>query len=196
MVGDLTGNWWAFVLQGVLAIGVGIATFVAPGVSLAAFIGVFAVYAFLTGAFEIVGGFTMANGPKWSLVLGGIASIALGVLTVISPDSTALAVTLLAGIWAVATGFAQAVAAYLLGSMRNTCLLGLSGIVSVLFGVFLIAAPGDGVLAVLWLIGFYAIFAGVTAIGFGLRLRGLSGDISELDSELSGSTTSTTAASQ
>ena len=196
MVRDLTGNWWAFVLQGVLAIGVGIATFVAPGVSLAAFIAVFAVYAFLTGAFEIVGGFTMANGPKWSLVLGGIASIALGVLTVISPDSTALAVTLLAGIWAVATGFAQAVSAYLLGSMRNTWLLGLSGIVSVLFGVFLIAAPGDGVLAVLWLIGFYAIFAGVTAIGFGLRLRGLSGDISELDSELSGSTTSTTAASQ
>jgi uncharacterized membrane protein HdeD (DUF308 family) len=186
MVRDLTQNWWAFVLQGVLAIAIGIATFVVPGPSLAAFITVFAVYAIVTGVFEIVGGFSMSNGPKWSLVIGGIAAIAVGVLTFSQPNNTALAVTLLVGIFAVATGVAQVVAAYALGSMRNTWLLGLSGVISVAFGVLLIAAPGDGVLAVLWLIGFYAILAGITSIAFGLRLRSFHGDISKLEQEFKG----------
>lgn len=191
MVRNLTRNWWTFVLQGVLAIAVGIGTFVVPGVSLAAFITVFAIYAFATGVFQIAAGFSMAGGPKWSLVLGGVASIVLAVLTVYSPGSTAVAVTLFVGIWGIVTGVAQAAAAYMLGSMRNSWLLALSGIVSVVFGVFLIASPGDGVLAVLWLIGYYAIFAGITAIAFGLRLRNVDGDISKLESELTGASSAT-----
>ena len=47
----------------------------------------------------------------------------------------------------------------------------LSGIVSIVFGAFLIVAPGDGALAVLFLIGFYALFAGVMYVAIGLRLR-------------------------
>jgi uncharacterized membrane protein HdeD (DUF308 family) len=189
VVTELTRNWWAFVLQGVVAVAVGIATFVVPDVSLTAFIAVFAAYAFVIGIFEIAGGLSMATGPKWSLVLGGIASIAIGVLTFANPGNTALAVTLLVGIWAVATGVAQVAAANLLGTMSTTVLLALSGIASVIFGVLLIAAPGQGVLAVLWLIGFYAIFAGTTMIGFGLRLRSVNNDVSQLKSELAGATT-------
>jgi uncharacterized membrane protein HdeD (DUF308 family) len=191
MVGSLVRNWWAFVLQGVLAIGVGVAAFAVPGATLAAFLVVFGTYAIVGGAFEIAGGFTMPNGPKWSLVLGGIASIAVGAITFASPASTAVAATLVVGIFAIAVGVARTSAAYTLGRLSNTWLLGLSGIVSVAFGVLLIAAPGDGVLAVLWLIGYYAIFAGITAIAFGLRLRGVGQDVESLESKLSASSTTT-----
>jgi uncharacterized membrane protein HdeD (DUF308 family) len=191
MVGSLVRNWWAFVLQGVLAIGVGVAAFAVPGATLAAFLVVFGTYAIVGGAFEIAGGFTMPNGPKWSLVLGGIASIAVGAITFASPASTAVAATLVVGIYAIAVGVARTSAAYTLGRLSNTWLLGLSGIVSVAFGVLLIAAPGDGVLAVLWLIGYYAIFAGITAIAFGLRLRGVGQDVESLESKLSASSTTT-----
>jgi uncharacterized membrane protein HdeD (DUF308 family) len=44
-------------------------------------------------------------------------------------------------------------------------------VISVIFGVYLVVAPGTGVLAVLWLIGFYAIFAGVLYVAEGLRHR-------------------------
>jgi uncharacterized membrane protein HdeD (DUF308 family) len=186
MARDLTRNWWAFVLQGVLAVGIGIATFVVPQPSLAAFIAVFAAFAIVTGVFEIVAGFSMNDGPKWSLVLGGVAGIAIGVLTVNSPNNTALAVTLLVGIYAVATGVSQISAAYTLGNVGNTWLLGLAGVISVAFGVYLIASPGDGVLAVLWLIGLYAIFAGILSIAFGLKLRSFQGDVSKLEAELKG----------
>ena len=50
----------------------------------------------------------------------------------------------------------------------------LSGIVSVVFGIYLIVAPGDGALAVIYVIGFYALFAGVTYFAMGLQLRSLN----------------------
>lgn len=186
MVRNFIKDWWAFVLQGVLAIAVGVAAFVVPGPTLAAFIAVFAAYAVVTGVFELAAGFNMPGGTKWSLVAGGIAGIAVGVLAVFSPASTAVAVTLLVGIYSIATGVARTAAANILGNFRANWLLGLSGIVSVLFGVLLIAAPGEGVLAVLWLIGFYAIFAGIMAIAFGLQLRGVDKGVSRIEKALTG----------
>ena len=198
MVGNLIRSWWTFVVQGVLAIGVGVAAFVVPAPTLAAFLAVFGAYAIVSGVFEVAGGFSMSNSPKWSLVLGGIASIVVGAITFASPASTAVAATLIVGIYAIAIGVGRVSAAYTLGRLGNSWLLGLAGIVSVAFGVLLIAAPGEGVLAVLWLIGYYAIFAGIMSIAFGLRLRGVGQDVSSLESKLnrtSGTTSDTTAAS-
>jgi uncharacterized membrane protein HdeD (DUF308 family) len=51
----------------------------------------------------------------------------------------------------------------------------LSGIVAIAFGAFLlISPPATGVLAVLWLIAYYALFAGVMYVAIGLRLRGVN----------------------
>ena len=184
MMKDLVKRWWVFVLQGALAIGVGVAAFVVPGATLAAFIAVFAAYAIVSGVLAIVAGLSMTKGPRWSLVLGGVAGIAIGALTIAQPSNTALAVVLLVGVYAIATGAAQLAAAFMLGRLSSTFWLGLSGLVSVIFGVLLIAAPGDGVLAVLWLIGFYAIFAGVAFIAFGIRLRGAGEDLSAFEANV------------
>jgi uncharacterized membrane protein HdeD (DUF308 family) len=46
-------------------------------------------------------------------------------------------------------------------------------VLSVLFGVILIVAPGAGALAVLWLIGSFAIVVGILMIALGFQLKGL-----------------------
>ena len=171
---------WLFVLQGVLAIALGIATFVVPQPTLAAFIAVFAAYAIVSGALSIGAGLSIPNGPSWALVLGGIAGIAVGVLTFAQPDATAVAVVLLVGIYAIATGVAQVGAAFTLGGFTNTWLLGLSGVVSVAFGVLLVMAPTDGVLAVLWLIGIYVIYFGIMSVAAGLGLHRIGNEVSSL----------------
>ncbi len=43
--------------------------------------------------------------------------------------------------------------------------------ISVLFGVLMIANPGAGALAVVWVIGAYAVFFGVLLVMLALRLR-------------------------
>ena len=50
--------------------------------------------------------------------------------------------------------------------------MALGGILSIAFGVVLIAWPGVGILSVLWLLAFYAVLFGVAMIILSFRLRG------------------------
>jgi uncharacterized membrane protein HdeD (DUF308 family) len=165
-------NWGMFVIRGILALALGVLVFVAPGPSLAALIFVFAAYAIVDGILAIVLGVSAPGGPRWLLVLGGILGIAIGVYTYVSPGVTAIALVLLIGSFAIVRGVAEAATSIRLRStIEHAWLYVLSGVVSIIFGAFLIVYPGDGVLAVLFLIGYYAIFAGVTYLVLGFRLR-------------------------
>jgi uncharacterized membrane protein HdeD (DUF308 family) len=53
-------------------------------------------------------------------------------------------------------------------------LLALSGIASVVFGIFVLAAPLAGALAIALWVGIYSLVFGIILIGFGLRLRAWS----------------------
>ena len=48
-----------------------------------------------------------------------------------------------------------------------------SGVVSILFGIVLFAAPGEGAIALVTTIGIFSIILGGSLIGLALRLRGL-----------------------
>jgi uncharacterized membrane protein HdeD (DUF308 family) len=165
-------NWGMFVLRGILALALGVFAFAAPGPTLAALIFVFAVYFIVDGILAIAFGATAPGGPQWLLVIAGILGIALGAYTLVSPQVTAVALVLIIGAFAIVRGVAEVgTAIYLRNVIQNMWLYVLSGIVSIAFGTYLIVAPGDGALAVLFVIGFYALFAGVTYIALGLRLR-------------------------
>jgi uncharacterized membrane protein HdeD (DUF308 family) len=78
-------------------------------------------------------------------------------------------------VWAIATGVLEIVAAIRLrDEIEGEWLLALGGLASVVFGVLLLARPGAGALAVLWLIGAYAIVFGVLLVVLGLRARGFA----------------------
>jgi uncharacterized membrane protein HdeD (DUF308 family) len=172
MVAQMSRNWWVFILRGVIAIALGILAFVQPQATLIALIAVFAAYALVDGVLAIAAGVAVEGGPRWMLIVGGLIGIAIGVLTINRPDVTAIAIVYLIAVWAIVTGVAEAVAAYSFRAvLENEWLLVLSGIVSVVFGFALIYNPGDGVLAVLWLIGIYAILAGIIYIATGFQLR-------------------------
>jgi uncharacterized membrane protein HdeD (DUF308 family) len=168
-------NWGMFVLRGILALALGVLAFAAPVPTLAALIFVFAAYAIVDGIFAIAFGATAPGGPRWLLVLAGILGIAIGAYTVVSPQVTAVALVLLIGSFAVVRGVAEVgTAIWLRNVIESAWLYVLSGIVSIVFGAFLIVAPGDGAFAVLFVIGFYALFAGVMYVAIGLRLRGVN----------------------
>ena len=169
-------NWGMFVLRGVLALALGVLAFAAPAPTLAALIFVFAAYAIVDGIFAIaLGAIRRPADPAGCSWSRGILGIAIGVYTVVSPQVTAVALVLLIGAFAIVRGIAEVgTAIWLRNLIDSSWLYVLSGIVSIVFGAYLIVAPGDGAFAVLFVIGFYALFAGVMYVAIGLRLRGVN----------------------
>ena len=111
----------------------------------------------------------------WSPVLKGLAGIVAGVLAFVWPALTALALLYLIAAWAIVTGVLELVAAVHLHRAHGEWLFVLNGILSVLFGLFVIVWPGAGVLTLLWMIGVYAIVFGVVLLVLAARLRNLHG---------------------
>ena len=169
----LAQNWWLILLRGVLAIVFGIIALVLPGVALISFIWIFGVFAFVDGIFSIgaaITGGTMA--PRWWLAIVGLAGIAVGVLAVAWPDVTALVLLTFIGVWAIVRGLFEIVGALSIRQhIENEWMLVAAGALSVLFGAVVLIAPGAGALALLWLIGAYAVVAGLMLVGFAFRLR-------------------------
>jgi uncharacterized membrane protein HdeD (DUF308 family) len=172
-------NWAMFVIRGVLAIALGTLIFVAPGPSLAALILVFAIYAIVDGLFATILGLAVPFASRWLFVVGGVLAIALGVYTLANPGITATALAIVIGAFAIVRGGSEvAFAVSLRRQIPDAWLYVISGIVSVLFGAYLVAVPSDGIFAVLFVIGWYALFAGVMYVAMGVRLRGLNQELS------------------
>jgi uncharacterized membrane protein HdeD (DUF308 family) len=136
---------------------------------------------FVFACFAIFDGFThvataLGGGREqdhfWLLLLTGLAGVAIGVLTFFSPQITALALLFYIAVWAIATGLMQIVAAVRLRrEIEGEFWLGLAGTASALFGLMLIARPAAGALAVLWLIGSYALAYGVILLILAIKAR-------------------------
>jgi len=175
-------HWWVLLLRGLIAIAFGILTWFQPGISLSALVLLFGVYTLADG---ILGVWSAVTGRKenegwWALLLWGLLGIGVGILTFLAPGITALALLFYIAVWAVATGVLQIVVAIRLRKeIEGEWMLILAGLASVVFGVLLMAQPGAGALALLWLIGAYAVIFGVllvilafTARNFGKQFSG------------------------
>lgn len=168
-------RWWSPVLRGVAAIIFGILTFVNPGITLAVLVLFFGVYALVDGVLNLFAAFGRRGEERWwELLLEGIISIAAGVVTLVWPRITAIALLVVIALWAIVTGIFELVAAVRLRKViRGEWLLALSGIASVLFGILLFVYPRAGALAIAIWIGAYAIIFGGLLVGLGFRLRSL-----------------------
>ena len=174
LAGILSRNWWALLLRGLAAIAFGVLTWARPAISLAALVLLFGVYALVDG---VLGIWTALSGRRehddwWVLLLWGLLGIGVGILTLFEPGITALALLFYIAAWAIATGVLEIVAAVRLRNViKGEWWLILGGLASVIFGVLLLAHPGTGALAVLWLIAAYAVVFGVMLVILSFRVR-------------------------
>ncbi len=174
MVEAMSKNWWLFLIRGVLSILFGGLTLFMPGLTLLLLITFYGAYAVIDGATTIFAAISgrQVNPRWWVHLLEGIVSIVAGVAAFAWPGIAAVTLVLLIGAWAVFTGITQIVQAVRLRKeIDNELWLGLSGALSVFFGVYVFLFPGAGALGLTWLIGLYAVIFGGMFIGLALRLR-------------------------
>ena len=170
---ELSGNWWALALRGLAAALFSLLALIWPGVSLAVLILLFGAYALVDGVFGIAAAIRSSSGRRWLLLAEGVIGLLAGLVAFVWPDLTALALLYVIAFWAIFTGILKiATAISLRREIRNEWLLILSGVLSVLFGLLLAASPAAGLLALVWLIGVYALVIGGLLIALAFRVRG------------------------
>lgn len=165
-------HWWAFVLRGAAAIIFGVLTLLNPGLS------IFALLAFLAAWLAVEGGATIwqaiagkgEHGP-WTW-LDGLLSLAAAAALLVAPGLSLFLFVLMAGGFAVAVGVARIVLAFRAADV----LLGLLGAVTVLFGAILLARPGPGLIALVWIVAIEALVMGVILVALGIRLKRLDAE--------------------
>lgn len=178
----LTRSWWLLLLRGLAAIAFGVLTWIQPGISLAALVLLFGAHSMADG---ILGVWTSIAGRQdhehwWVLLLGGLLGVGVGILTFLAPGLTALAILFYIAIWAIATGVLEIVAAIRLRKeIKGEWMLILAGLASLVFGILLMAQPGAGALALLWLIASYAVVFGVLLVILAFKARGFAGRLTQ-----------------
>jgi len=166
--------WWSFLIRGVLATLFGIIAIVVPGLTLEALTLLLAAFLVADGILSFIASFRGRHlGPRWGFLLfEGLVGVALGLFTFVWPGATVLAIVLIIGFWALITGIFEILAAVKLrAEIEGEWLLGLGGILSILFSIILFTNPGVGAVALVWIIGVYAVLFGISMIFLGIRLR-------------------------
>jgi uncharacterized membrane protein HdeD (DUF308 family) len=178
---ELSGARWAVAIRGLAAIVFGAVILIWPDISLLSLTLVFGAFSLFYGLVTLGSVFSAS---KWStrlwLLLIAAVDIAVGVVVVVWPNLSALALLYAIGAWAIAIGVLVLAGPLWIPGMSggDVVLLVLSGLVSILFGVVMFSKPGDGALILLALIAAFSIVSGVTmlafAIGFGRPERVLT----------------------
>ena len=177
MIIVVLGNVRSLVIRGLAATAFGLLTLVWPGLTLLVLVILFGAYALVDGISDLLVLMRHRRGERGvrtlSLVIA-IVSIGAGIITLLWPDITALALLLVIAGWALATGVLHLVAAFRLRRhINNEWLYVLNGIVALMLGVILVITPGEGALGITWVIGWLALLRGVLLLALAWRVNGL-----------------------
>jgi uncharacterized membrane protein HdeD (DUF308 family) len=166
--------WWLVLLRGIAAIVFGLLAWAWPGATLITLILFWGAYALVDGVAALWSGWQAKDRgkPMWQVILIGVIGIAAGLFTFMAPGITAVALLILIAAWAIANGVFQIAAAIRMRKeISNEWLMILSGALSIVFGVLMIASPGAGALAVLWVIGAFSVAYGALLVLLAFKLR-------------------------
>lgn len=107
---------------------------------------------------------------RWAIGLHGFASVVFGTLILAWPGISVYALTIVFGAYALATGIIELGTAFTTQGKNERGWLSLRGILGIGIGVLVFAWPGISALALLYVIGAYAVLFGILAIGASFRL--------------------------
>lgn len=99
-------RWWAMLIEGILGIATGIFTFAWPGLTALLLLYVIAIWAIVTGIFEIIAALRLRKEIRgeWLLALRGVLAVLFGFILIANPGAGALTVVKVIGIFSIVLG--------------------------------------------------------------------------------------------
>ena len=159
--------------RGLLAIVIGIVAVAWPGITVGAFVVLFAVFAFIAAFSDAARAFASDRaGPVVGWLLLALLSLAAGVVALVWPGPTALVLTIWIAIWAFVTGVVEVVMAFGQGETAGErAMWALGGLISVALGIVLFIRPDIGAVSLATVFGLFSIVYGISALVLSSRAR-------------------------
>ena len=174
----ITWSWKVLVVQGVVAVVLGVVALVWPQITLIALVVLWGVWALVDGI--AMGAAAFRPGPAGRRILFGIMAV-LGVLAAFfaffRPGLTAVALTWILGIWLIVRGAFEFFGAFSSTRTAPRWLLILGAVLDLALGILFVANPGTSVVAIIWVIGILAIIWGIVFVVLGLTVRKRAGEL-------------------
>ncbi len=168
-------EWGWFALRGGISILFGFMAIVWPMATLWALAILWGAFVLTDGIFAFVVSWRMhRKGVRWwPYILFGVTGVVAGIVTFAWPGITAIVLLYIIAIWALIGGINQIVAAVRLRHVIDSeWLLGLAGVISLLFGLLILLRPiPEGIIAIGWLVGFYALTIGMMQIIVAFKIK-------------------------
>jgi len=101
---------------------------------------------------------------RWALGINGALAVAAGVVILVWPGISLCALTILFGAWVLAGGIIGLASAISGATKRERGWLAVSSVLGIVLGIAVLAWPNISALALLYVIGAYAVALGVLAI--------------------------------
>ena len=188
ILSGMASLWWLPLLRGIMMVILGAYAMFRPGMTVATFVQVFGFFLAFDGILAIIAGITGQVPSRGWTIVRGVLAVIVGVLVVAHP----VFVTWFAAVWfAYLLGFAAIVSGVIevFAAIRDRKeiegegWLILGGVISVIFGISLLAAPLSFASIFVRIVGAMAIVGGIASVVYAFRLRGLNKKLEEFDAE-------------
>lgn len=171
----LRKNWGWIALRGVMGIIFGLLAIIAPLATIWALAVLWGIFALADGVSAFMTGWQMHKGGSrwWPYLIFGFIGLAAGILTLFWPAITAIVLVYVIAFWAIFGGVSQIIAAIKLRKeIEGEWILGFAGVIGLLFGLLIFFRPlPEGVLAIAWVVGLYALITGGLYLMLAFRIR-------------------------
>jgi uncharacterized membrane protein HdeD (DUF308 family) len=169
--------WWLVLLRGIFMVIFGLIALVSPSIALLTLVWLFGFYAILDGVAAIMIGIRARGEPHWVwTIVQGVVSVLAGVIALIWPGLTALALLFVVAFWAIVLGIGEIGGAFASRRRRSTSWgwTLAAGILNVIFGILLLIWPASGILTLVWLVGIFTLVGGLALIVLAFRVRSVA----------------------
>jgi uncharacterized membrane protein HdeD (DUF308 family) len=167
-------KWSSFVVRGIFALISGFLVLLFPGAGVLAVVILFGVLLLIASVQTLYLATKVPKGPQpVVLIVTAVFGLILGIVALVFPWITAVALTWLIAALMIWTGFIDiATAIFHPEFTRHPVLFGLSGALGVILGGIFFFYPGLGAqVLVMAYFGFFAILYGMVSIAIGFRVR-------------------------
>ena len=168
--------------RGLLAIAIGVVAIAWPGITIGAFVILFAIAAFVSGIMQATRAFSGDSaGPVVGHLLLALIDAAAGVVALAWPGITAYVLTIWIGAWAVVSGVGEFALAFASNDTAGErALFGLGGLMSIALGIVLFARPDIGAVSLAEVFGLFSFVYGISGIVASISVHRVHNDVSSL----------------